>query len=173
MIRFEPLGEQHNVSSFHSRFTFLDDYLKQDALNEARQGIAKTFVAIDSLPEEGEEIVGFFTLACTAQYIPAVRDDAEERYLYPAELKYLARDYSRYGQGIGDALLIEAIRCVNFAANYIGLPGLFLYASSEGAALYERFGFLRLHPDKREYYLPIADIRMIVEGDTDEGEIGE
>jgi hypothetical protein len=173
MIRFEPLSELHNVSSFNSRFTFLDDYLKKDALTDARKGLAKTFVAIDSLAEGGEEVIGYFTLACTAQYIPAVRDDVEESYLYPAELKYLARDFSRYGQGVGDALLIEALRCVNFAAHYVGMPGLFLYASSEGAVLYERFGFLRLYPDKREYYLPIEDIRAIVEGDDTEAETAE
>jgi hypothetical protein len=53
------------------------------------------------------------------------------------------------------------------------MPGLFLYASSEGAVLYERFGFLRLYPDKREYYLPIEDIRAIVEGDDTEAETAE
>lgn len=162
MLHFELLAESHEVDSFRSGNTYLDEYLRLNALSEMQRDLARTFVSLDTDEEGKAQKVGYFTLKSTAQYIPSLRDDIPEKYLHPAELACLARNLTYRGQGIGSVLLIEALRCVVQASHFVGLPGLWFIAIEEGIHLYELFGFLQIYPDRREFFLPMSDIRAIV-----------
>ena len=88
-------------------------------------------------------------------------EGASGDWLHPAELVALARHESRRGTGLGSILLVEALRYVEEASQRVGLPGVFLYATEEGAKLYSRYGFRRLS-EKKEFHLPLRDVRVIV-----------
>lgn len=164
MIAFEALTEQHDTSRFRSGGTYLDEYLRGDALRDQENDLALTFVALD-MEEDPNIAIGFFTLRAIGQYIPPLpgAEGASDKWLHPAELAFLARHESRRGTGLGAVLLVEALRCVEEASRRIGLPGVFLYATNEGVNLYNRYGFRRLS-EKKEFYLPLRDVRAIVQG---------
>lgn len=163
MLRFELLSEIYDITSFRSGNTYLDEYLRNDALRETRADTNRTFLAILET-EDRAEIAGFFTLSTTYQFF-ALATDADADSVYPAEISYLARHLDQRGQGIGEALLIEALNYIAKAAEYVAFPGVWLTATPEGATLYERFGFTCLNPNDsfgRQYFMPMQQVRAIV-----------
>lgn len=157
MLRFEVLTADHDVSGFRSGSAGLDDYLQRDALRETNQDIDRTFVALMEV-EGVTQIVGYFTLSTTYQFF-ATEPGAEANNVYLAQLSCLARHEAFRGQGMGDALLLRALYHIAHAANYLALAGVWLTATTEGVSLYERFEFTRLYPDRREFFMPIQDVR--------------
>ena len=136
-------------------------YLQQDALEEQKSDLARIYVAIDS--EKDDRPIGYFSLSATGYYIPALTDVVRsETFLYPAFLAFLAHNSAWRGRGLGDFLLIEALKHAAEAAEHIGLPGLLLQTTKEGAALYERFGFVWIDRADSYLYLPMKDVRAII-----------
>jgi N-acetylglutamate synthase-like GNAT family acetyltransferase len=157
-VRFVSLNASHDTARFRCGSSFLDQYLAQNAMRDQEADRARTFVALDS---DGV-VIGFFTLRLIGQYLPALSPGDDDEYLGLAEIACLAHSLVQRGTGLGDTLLLEAFVRLASAAETVGLPGAFLYATQEGEALYERFGFLRLYPDKREFFIPMTKIRTTV-----------
>lgn len=77
-------------------------------------------------------------------------------------LAYLARDLRYRGQGMGDLLLVEALRKAAQAANLLGAAGLFLVTTQEGAQLYAEYGFRSFGDWPRKMFLSMAAMRRIL-----------
>lgn len=152
------------MSGFRSGNTALDDYLVRDALRETQEDIDRSFIGL--LESDGQiQIAGYFTLSTTYQFF-APAPNAVEDNLYLAKLSCLARTENLRGQRIGDVLLVRALCHVAEASKYLALRGVWLTATAEGIPLYERFGFVRLYPDRptqREFFLPIHQVRYFAE----------
>jgi GNAT superfamily N-acetyltransferase len=163
VIVFEALSDRHDLSRFRSGAGYLDHYLQNQALAEMHSDLARTFVAIDAEGNPARPI-GYFTLKATGQYVPPIEgiEDASDAWLHMAELAFLARDESWRGTGLGGILLVEALCYVEEAARRIGLPGVFLYATSEGIKLYEAYGFRRLSEQTKAFYLPLREVKSIL-----------
>lgn len=102
-----------------------------------KQDLSLTYVLLDASISP-PTIAGYFTLRADSYY----PEDPQGVHSIPVvELAYLARDISRRGQGIGDYLLLEALRKVKEAADLIGIAGLHLAYTDEGKTLYDRYNF--------------------------------
>ncbi len=141
----------------------LDSYLQRDAQKEIDGNLARVFVAVD-VDDDKNRPVGYIALKTTGYLVPALDSPVpSDTFLYPAEIGCLARDISWRGRGLGEALLLEALKRIERAAREIGLPGVFLTATGEGAVLYERFQFQRIDDSDPDYYLPMIAVRELLE----------
>jgi len=154
--------EHHDVSLFDCQNTYLNYYLKEKALEETTHDLSRTFVLLDRITSSKPALVGYFTLRADSYYFST--GGSQDQTIIPVvELIALARHISRRGEGIGDYLLIEALRNVVEAAEHIGIAGIHLSYTAEGKTLYERYNFGQ-HPSYGAHllFLPITHIRQIV-----------
>jgi hypothetical protein len=160
VFRLELIAEHHNVLPFDCRSTVLNLFLKEKALAETNSEISRTFVLLD-VSLTSPFVVGYFTLRADSYYTDAIPGID---IIPVVELAYLARDITRYGEGLGDYLLIEAFRNVKEAADLIGIAGLHLSYTIEGKKLYDRYDFVE-HPVPYRtdlLFLPIKVLRQII-----------
>ena len=146
-IEKPPLGDvellraEHEVSSFDcERHPSLNLWLKRFALMNQTSGDARTYVV-----ERDEKVVGYYSLApgsisrkeATARAAKAAPD--------PVPVVLLARlavDKSEQGQGLGKALLKDALKRAYAGAEIIGGRAILVHAiDQEAAEFYARFGF--------------------------------
>lgn len=142
-LRFELLDRAHDRSSFSCGVEALDDWFRTRAAQDQRRHVAQVFVAVD---EQG--IVGFYSLSMFTLAL----DDLPRRWAHklpkydaiPAALiGRLGRHVRAKGQGIGDLLLIDAIRRVLSAAESVAAYAIVVDAKDErGQAFYEAHGFI-------------------------------
>ena len=158
----EPLGERHEVDSFDCRVRSLNEYLKERALPDQRAEKSRTYVV-----SRGDRVVGYFSLAAAAVEPETATDRAAKgqgRQMIPAIL--LARlgvDRRDQGQGLGQALLIEALRRAANAAETIGARVVLVDAFDDSARrFYLRYGFEPSPTDPLHLMLLMKDIRKSV-----------
>lgn len=142
----ESLQPAHEVASFDCGKPELDRWLKHSALHAQSNRTARTFVW-----HRGDGIVrAYFSLAATV----ARREELPKRVgrgspdVIPAVLlARLALGASLHGQGLGPALLVDALQRVVAATESVAARMLIVDAiDDEAATFYERYGFARAGP---------------------------
>lgn len=152
----EPLGAQDR-SGFACGVPALDQYLREQASQDAKRLMASCFLAIE---KETRAIAGYYTLAATsvlANELPAETLKRLPRYpTIPAALVgRLAVDISFHGKGLGGALLADAALRV-FKSDTKAFA-LIVDAKDESAsAFYRHLGFMPLASRAMSLFLPIA-----------------
>ena len=183
-VFFEPIASWHDTQSFRSGATFLDWYLANQALLHEQAELSRTFVLVaqENAGKENCPIEGYITLEggtmptaflelteedhTLLPFLPATHPDNREpgthalTQLPIVYLSFLARHERNRGAGYGDILLVEALRRTELAAVHIGIAGLFLVATAEGVALYERYGFRTFGDYDRKLFLSLRAIRQ-------------
>lgn len=163
----KPLGAEHN--SLRAGFSCgegpLDQYLKQQASQDAKKYIAAPYVMV----LEGR-IAGFYTLSASSINISDLPSELVKQLKLPRYPKIgvtligrLARDLSFKGLGIGAILLIDALkRALNNSAS-IGSMAVVVDSKNDNAhRFYTDVGFLPF-PDTRErLFMPMKTIEQLV-----------
>lgn len=135
------LTDSHDLESFVSGKPALDQWLRKRARANQVSGASRTYVAV-----EGHRVIGYYCLASGA--IAAVDAPGSIRRNMPdpipmAIIGRLAVDQRHQGQGIGPALLNDAVLRVQQAASILGIRGVLVHALDEKAAgFYRHFGFV-------------------------------
>jgi ribosomal protein S18 acetylase RimI-like enzyme len=161
--KIELLTKSHDRDGFDCGSEPLNLFLKQTARQHAERGISRTFVLVDEGASVPKPIIGFFSLNLC---------QIKSESLSPTEAKKLPRDVSgiRLGrlavakayqrQGIGNTLLVAAMRKFIEIFNTAGGIGLFVDAKDQDAKrYYERFGFVALPSNELELFLPVKTIQ--------------
>src|ERR1700722_16550427 len=109
----EPLGSAHDREGFSCGNATLDRYLKEQASRDLRRGCATPFVLWAGANQRA--ILGYYTLSSYGIDTGELPSDVTRklpRYpLIPATLLgRLAVDKQRQGEGIGEHLLLDALR---------------------------------------------------------------
>ena len=143
----------------------LDRFLKRYALISQKSGSAQTYVVCRS---EGR-IVGYYSLAVGAAahaQTPARVSKGLARHPVPVMLlARLAVDRSAQGQGLGKALLKDALLRTVQAAGIAGIRALLVHAKDDEArAWYERFDFEPSPTDPAHLFLLLKDLRSLTGG---------
>ena len=155
----EKLAPHHDLSRFHCGKASLDDWLKRFALINQQNDSARTYV----LSREGR-VVAYYSLTAGA----VRREDSPERVAkglaqHPIGVILLARlavDRSTQGEGLGKALLMDALlRCWE-AADAVRARAVLVHALDEpAAAFYRRFGFEPSPLNPNQLMLLMKDLR--------------
>lgn len=126
-----PLTDQHDPSLFSSGEASLDEWLRRRALANQVAGASRTFVVC----RDGV-VVGYYCLAAGAVAVAAAPGRVRRNMPDPipvAVLGRLAVDRALHGQGLGRALLRDAVLRVLQASEVLGVRALLVQALSAEA----------------------------------------
>jgi GNAT superfamily N-acetyltransferase len=130
--RVEKLRSDHLIEGFDCGREELNRYLLRYAWTNQHAGAAQTYVGL-----VGDSVVGYYTLAVGQ----ITREEAPERLTkglarHPVPIMLLARlavALHSHGQGIGKALLGDAIQRTQQAADVAGIRAFAVHAKDEEA----------------------------------------
>jgi GNAT superfamily N-acetyltransferase len=137
----QPLSPQHEIETFESGESSLDEWLKRRALNNQDSGSSRTYVIC-----EGDVVIGYYCLAAgaigRAEAPGAMRRNSPDP-IPVVVLGRLAIHKDHQQRGFGTLLLRDAIlRCLR-AAEMVGVTALLVHAVSEDAKrFYRSRGFI-------------------------------
>ncbi|WP_029002589.1 GNAT family N-acetyltransferase [Azorhizobium doebereinerae] len=153
----EPLATAHRRSGFTCGNARIDLYFRETVSQDVKRHYATCFVARELA---SDRVAGFYTLSSSTAPLTEVPEPlARKLPRYPSVpavlIGWLGRHSDYAGQGLGAALLFDAIRTVATAP--IGAHAIFADAiDDEAAAFYAAFGFTPLLRRPRTLYLPVA-----------------
>jgi len=163
--RIEKLRPDHLIEGFDCGREELNRYLWRYAWVNQQAGAGQTYVGL-----VGEVVVGYYTLAVGQ----VSRDLAPGRLTkglarHPVPIMLLARlavasTYQR--QGVGKALLRDAMQRTVQAADIAGIRAFAVHAKDEEARrYYERFDFIPSPTDPMHLFVLLKDVRRIISGE--------
>lgn len=158
-VRFaiEPLSRAHDRSGFTCGNERIDRFFRAEVSQDVKRHYATCFVARDMT---AGTIAGFYTLSSSNVPLVDIPEDMAARLpRYPTVpavmIGWLARHSDCRGQGVGELLVVDALRTVVRAP--IGAHAVFADAIDDAAvAFYRSFGFTPLIARPRTLYLPVA-----------------
>ncbi len=162
-ITVEPLGRQHDRTAFHCGAEALDRYLKQQARQDADKRVAAPFVAVSP---PNARVLGYYTLSASVLTLTDLPDDLIRKLpRYPqlpvTLLGRLAVDQS--SQGIGEYLLLDALRRSLAHAEQIAAMAVVVDAKDEAAAaFYRHYGFLTLQAQPSRLFVPMRLVAQLL-----------
>jgi ribosomal protein S18 acetylase RimI-like enzyme len=157
-IRIEPLGPAHDRAAFDCGNDSLNRYIREQATQDTRRGVARIFVAV--MPEEPKRIAGFVTLSAAslvASDLPAELAKRLPRHPIPAALVgRLAVDNSFRRRGLGSILLADAVKKAMAAAESVAMTVIVVDPINDAArAFYAAFGFRSLQGPQPRMFLTL------------------
>lgn len=124
----------------------LDAWLRQTAQQHQRRGISRIFVA--TAEEAPSRILGFYALTVcevVANELPGDLARKLPRSVPGIRLGRLAVGRSVQGQGLGELLLMDAIKRARLVLEHVGVHAVFVDAKdARAAAFYRKYGFRAL-----------------------------
>jgi len=127
----ELLSEQHDTSTFVSGESILDRWLQKKALQNQNKGASRCFVVCI-----GKQVIGYYGLSAGAIAHGEVRKSMRRNMPNPLPILLLGRlaiDQKYHNQGLGSALLQDAmLRSIAIAAQ-TGVFAILVHALSEQA----------------------------------------
>jgi predicted GNAT family N-acyltransferase len=161
----EPLGAHHNRAAFSCGNASLDDFIKTKARKENELGYCAVFILVE---EQGSQpIVGYYSLSShsvTVEGIDAVSRKKLPKYpvVPTALIGRLARDLRFRGQGVGQFLLVDALKRALQSSEQVGSHAVTVDAiDDEAIAFYAKYGFVPLIGHKNRLFLPMASIKRL------------
>jgi GNAT superfamily N-acetyltransferase len=162
MSKFSPvalLEASHDRSQFDCGVEPLNAYLKQYALQNQKKNIVRNYVTC-----RHTQVVGYYSLAygsVSQADAPPVLTKGIGKYPIPVMiLARLAVDLREKGQGLGLALLKDAMLRTLQAADIAGLKAIFVQAKDAAAEhFYAKHGFIPSPGDPLHLFFPLDPLR--------------
>jgi ribosomal protein S18 acetylase RimI-like enzyme len=160
---FQSLDSAFDVSAFDCGETSLNAFLQRHAINNDKAGLGRTFIAT----EEGQKIIaGYFTISTGSVRFDVIPDHARKRLpKYPIPTVHIGRlavDRKFQGRGLGETLLVEALRKSATAASSVGVYAVDVIALHDRAKnFYLKYGFVEMLDQPLHLFLPIATAREV------------
>ncbi len=161
--RVEPFDKsRHDRTGFDCGNALLNDWLTTRVSQFEQKNLARAYVLTDG----GPAVKGYYALSNHAVVYEAFSKDQLKglpRIDMPVVLiGRLAVDRSVQRQGLGEFLLIDALRRAEYLSNKIGIRAVEVDAIDEAASrFYKKYGFLALNDDPRHLLLPMHVIRKL------------
>jgi GNAT superfamily N-acetyltransferase len=158
------LCKSHNKTAFNSGVAPLDQYLAKQAGQDMKRQAAVTYVLSEL---SSNNIIGYHTLSATSIELTNFSEPEVKklpRYpLLPATLVgRLAVDEKYHGKGIGQLLLINALKISLENSHHIAALAVIVDAKNAKASqFYQHFGFIPFSTTHNKLYLPMETIRKI------------
>lgn len=162
--RVEALRKQHDRSGFSCGVEPLDRYLKEQAGQDARKRVAAPFVLCEG---HSNKVLGYYTLSALSIDVGAWPPDIARRLprypIVPATLLgRLAVDQSRRGTGIGEFLLMDALRRALVASRQVAAVAVVVDAKDDRAAsFYARYDFIPFADIPNRLFLPMGTVERL------------
>lgn len=152
----EPLGKHHDRAAFACGKEVLDLYLKNHASQDARRRVAAPFVLLKA--PGSTTVLGYYTLTAFAVDLGDLPEVVARKLPhYPSTpvtlLGRLGLDRRYHGQGLGEALLMDALYRSLVQSAEIAAAAVVVDAMDEEAwRFYRHFNFIPF-PERRDRLL--------------------
>lgn len=159
----EKLRRDHSIAAFDCGQEALNQWLRKHALQNQAAGAAQNYVGlVDGI------IIGYYSLAVgQIEYIDAPERLRKGLAQHPVPIMLLARlavNKNWQKQGVGRALLRDAVLRTMQAAEIAGIRALAVHAKDEQARrYYEQFDFVASPADPLHLLVLLKDIRKRVD----------
>lgn len=154
----------HNRENFSCGHELLDNYLKRQASQDVKRGLASCTVLVTTT----NIVVGYYTLSSGSVPRDTFPEDLVKKFPPSyTDLPYiligrLANDEAERGKGYGAILLLDALHTCLRVSEQIGALGVVVDPIDELAErFYKKYGFVNL-PDSGKMILSIQTIRQLV-----------
>ena len=135
-----PLCDTHLLDDFDCGVASLNDWLKRRAVANQKNNASRTYVVTD-----GQKVIAYYCLSSGALALKDAPSPIRRNMPDPIPVAILGRlgvDTAWKGQGLGAALLQDAVLRTVQAAEILGIRGIVVHAISEEAKqFYEHYGF--------------------------------
>lgn len=161
--KIEELRSVHDRAGFYCGHESLDRFIKELASQHQRANFSRTFVAL----RPGDPVVcGYYTLASGAVRMECLGEAQKKRLpRHPVPIALLGRLGVRrdaQGFGLGEHLLIDALRRVVQTSEQLGIHAVEVDAIDESAKkFYLKYGFTELIDNPQHLYMPLKTIRHL------------
>jgi GNAT superfamily N-acetyltransferase len=158
----EPIGKHHNRGDFSCGYDTLDQYIKKQATQDARRMVAAPFIL--SRESDRKTIIGYYTLSAFGISLQDLPDEVVKKLpAYPIVpvtlLGRLGLDQRYKGQGLGEFLLIDALKRALKQSSQIAAAAVVVDAIDEKAAgFYRHFEFIAFPDKPGRLFLPMKTI---------------
>ena len=151
------LTSKHHTDDFECGNTTLDEWLKKRALKNQNNGASKTFVVC-----KRNRVIGYYALATGSVEREMASGPFSRNMPEPIPVIVLGRlavDKTTQAQGIGSALLKDAMLRTLQVANNVGVRGILVHAISDDARrFYLRYGFSESTIEPMTLMISVANI---------------
>lgn len=157
----EPLRDDHLTDGFASGAPTLDNWLKSKARANQASGASRTYVLC-----RGQRVVGFYALAAGSVSHDLAPRKLRQTMPDPVPVIVLGRlaiDASEQGNGLGRALLRDAVLRITAAAEEVGIAAILVHALNDRAkAFYQGAGFVETTSEPMTLFVRIKDIKAMM-----------
>jgi GNAT superfamily N-acetyltransferase len=157
----EPLTGDHLTDDFASGAPTLDAWLKRKARANQASGASRTYVLC-----RGKRVVGFYALAAGSVSHDLAPRKLRQNTPDPVPVIVLGRlaiDASEQGNGLGRALLRDAVLRITAAAHEVGIAAILVHALNDRAkAFYLEAGFAETVAEPMTLFLRITDAKALM-----------
>ena len=157
------------LAKFDSGEELLNIYLKQYALKNDVNGIAKTFLCVS---DDKTSLIGFFSLStANIQFDEYKNLNKESIPHYPIPCVRIARlavDKNEQGKGVGKYLLKECFLRILLISKTIGVYLVIVDAKESSTGFYEHYGFNLLKKDSLTYFIKLSVVELAYKDSIDE-----
>lgn len=150
----------HDRSRFSCEIAALDNYLKVMASQQSRKDNSRTFVLEDEA--NTSYIVGFYTLTMTPIDLNALPEKLQKKHASATSGALIARlavDQRYHGRGLGEWLLIDALKKLLQASDTVAFPVVIVDAKDGARQFYEKYGFTAFQNTENRLFITMADVR--------------
>jgi predicted GNAT family N-acyltransferase len=165
----EPFDKKkHDRTAFSCEHEPLNNYIKQQASQDIKKHVAAVFV----LTPDGKTIAGYYTLSQYAVDSSSVPEETMRNLGLPKYnelpatlLGRLARSLSFKGQGVGELLLMSAVKQALDHSRRIASMAVVVDAKDDTAkTFYKKYGFLELPEHINRLFLPMKTVEQVFGG---------
>lgn len=157
----EPLSDDHLTEGFTSGAPTLDTWLQRKARANQASGASRSYVLC-----RGQRVVGFYALAAGSVSHDLAPRKLRQNMPDPIPVIVLGRlaiDISEQGNGLGRALLRDAVLRITAAAGEVGIAAILVHALNDRAkAFYLEAGFAETVVEPMTLFLRIRDARALL-----------
>jgi GNAT superfamily N-acetyltransferase len=158
----ERLDRSHDRAGFACGKPPLDEFIRRLVSQYEKRNLGRTFVAV---PSGEKRVSGYYTLASgSVSFANLPEDTARKLPRHPVPVVLLGRlavDQTAQGKGLGERLLLDALRRCLALADELGVYAVEVNAiDPQAKAFYARYGFVPLLDNELHLFLPVATIRQ-------------
>lgn len=160
-LQFRHLDKSIDRTDFDCDISELNDFFQKKARQQQSKGFNRTFVLINA--DKPKKALGYYTLSMAEVNLNALPENIKKKLpKHPvpvARIGRLAVDYSTQGEGLGQFLLVDALRRIQNASLQIGVYAVVVDAKNDAAKrFYQKFGFIPFQNLSMSLFIPLASL---------------
>jgi len=164
------LNHTHVRTHFNCSEPSLDDYLQKQARQDIRRSLSVCYVLTNS---KDTNVLGYYTLSASSIALYKLDNEIQKKLpRYPSLpvtlIGRLAIDSILHGVGLGEMMLVNALKRSLHASNDVGSMAVIVNAiNTKAAAFYQRYGFFTFKGNAHQLYLPMKQITSLFNASSD------